>query len=1119
MTLVAARFDGFAPAPTYRGHAAPGMTLAEIVAHVPDLPDWFWSEGEVRVDGEIIYRQFWLRYRPFEARRGRPGPMLVELYPSAPQGSRGKQALGLLASILLAVGTAGIGSGVLLGNVSAGLGSALGISAQAGASLLAAGVGIVGKMAIAALVPPPIAPNLAPSAENKPQAGVSANTIAPLRAFPEIVGALDYSPPHLIKPYSTIHGEDGDLRVHGIVGLTGRYLIENVRINDIAIADMPGVQVQTREGAPTDAALSLNATTAVEDAQPIQLSRMKLKRADDREVEDQSTPANSEPKWHVVQTRGSWKRFTIRLLYRAGLSCQHPENGPEKAGLATRIGFRKKGDSTWIAGPELHFTRGKLVNGVYRREISFELTDSPSGLTALTPDADSNQPHAFWRAAQGQAFQYAANSYFNPGSGNYPRYVTRYTEGYRIYLQTSSFDAGAYEFRVMRGSAYRSEDFVPSTYVYDGSAGRAHFFNAVDHGGVYESAQTSETLVDECEIESVTTETDDYPFGFTGHVAQIAFQADAVQVQSITAKFTRYAPIYSGGNWATVQPTTNPAALYRLKLLEADASDPEDEELIEPGNFEAWYEHCVAKGYACNAVLDNLMADRSLQLIAAAGWAVPRNNGMRGVIIEHDRSAEEIEQKFTPVNSANLVITRAYEELPHAFRVEFNDEEDGYKLRDTYVYADGYDSTTATRIEAITDQGSTNRILVRDKYLLMMRQVWLRRRLYSLDVFREVLRSQRGALTGITSDVLASHHGFGMVKTVLMSGDDVAGVRLKVPVDMSFSAEATPGCAITLAAGQQLFKRLQEAAGKTDVLMFHTPIAYTADLVPDRPVSIGMIGQEYRRVLIHSIRPQKDLSHKLTFLDAADAIHADGCVAPAEEEAPGVVVSSAWAHVANGALTTAANGNLSLTEPSGAAEGDLLVAIIAYRNTAIFTAPEGWTIAQQEANPLTSGSSPRSSLVVAWRLRGSSAPSYAFTRSGGGVAQGGVIAFRGAAGSPADVSAKATIGMAGGGGFTWEQMSELVTTSGDELLVLAGAQAPDAGFGFPAAWSVTSNDPGPDEWTDRLAGNTSTGDKVGIRVATAIKKRNGGTGGLSLNFFSAEAKHAHIAVSFKSVNS
>lgn len=1119
MTLVAARFDGFAPAPTYQGHVAPGMTLAEIVAHVPGLPDWFWSEGEVRVDGEPIFRQFWLRYRPLQARRSTGEPVLIELYPAAPQGSRGKQAMGLLASILLAVGTAGIGSGVLLGNLSAGIGGALGIGAQAGASLLAATVGIVGKMAINALVPPPIAPNLAPATENKPQAGVSANVIAPLRAFPEIVGALDYSPPHLIRPYTTIHGADGDLRVHGIVGLTGRYLIENVRINDTPIADMPGVQVQIREGAAGDAALSLNATTAVEDAQPTQLSRMKLAQADDRAVDDQTTPANSEPKWHTVRTRGSWKRFTIRLLCRAGLSNQHPSNGPEKAGLPVRIGIRKVGDTTWIAGPELHFTRAKLVNGVYRREISFELTESPSGLGGLAVDAASNQPQAFWRAAQGQAFQYAANSYFNPGSGNYARFVTRYTEGYRVYLSIGTFADGVpYEFRIMRGSAYRVADFTPSTYVYDGSAGRAHFFNAVLHGGTYESAQTEATFVDECEVESVLTETDDYPFGFTGHVAQLAFQADAVQVQSITAKFTRYAPVWRDGNWATVEPTANPAALYRQKLLEADAGDPEDEELIEPGNFEAWYEHCVAKGYACNAVLDNLMADRSLQVIAAAGWAVPRDNGMRGVIIEHDRSEEAIEQKFTPVNSANLLVSRAYEELPHAFRVEFNDAADGYKLRDTYVYADGYDSTTATRIEAITDQGSTDRQLVRDKYLLMIRQVWLRRRLYSLDVFREVLRSQRGALTGITSDVLADHHGFGMVKTVLMSGDQIAGVRLKVPVDMSWSAESTPGCAITLAAGQQLFKRLQEAAGKTDLLMFHAPIAYTADLVPDRPVSVGKIGQEYRRVIIQSIRPQKDLSHKLTFLDAADAIHAGGCIAPPEEEAPGVVVSSAWAHVANGALAVAASGNLSLSEPSGAAEGDLLVAIIAYRNNAAFTLPAGWTLAQQEVNGLGSSGSPRTSLVVAWRLRGSSAPSYVFTRSGGGVAQGGVMAWRGAAGAPADVSVKATIGTASGGGMTWETTPDLVATAGDELIVLAGAQAPDPIFGLVGGWSITSTDPSPDEWTDRLTGSTSTGDKVGIRVATAIKRRNGGTGGLALNFVGA-GKHAHVAIAFKSVNS
>jgi hypothetical protein len=98
--------------------------------------------------------------------------------------------------------------------------------------------------------------------------------------------------------------------------------------------------------------------------------------------------------------------------------------------------------------------------------------------------------------------------------------------------------------------------------------------------------------------------------------------------------------------------------------------------------------------------------------------------------------------------------------------------------------------------------------------------------------------------------------------------------------------------------------------------------------------------------------------------------------------------------------TAVASGNLTLTEPAGCQSGDLLVAIIAYRDVAAFTNPAGatWTtIATQQStgNTSTVASSGIGSGHCAYHLRGSSAPAdLTFTRTLGDVALGGIFVFR-----------------------------------------------------------------------------------------------------------------------------
>lgn len=73
--------------------------------------------------------------------------------------------------------------------------------------------------------------------------------------------------------------------------------------------------------------------------------------------------------------------------------------------------------------------------------------------------------------------------------------------------------------------------------------------------------------------------------------------------------------------------------------------------------------------------------------------------------------------------------------------------------------------------------------------------------------------------------------------------------------------------------------------------------------------------------------------------------------------------------------TGASGGNLTATEPAGAANGDVLVALFAQdHTTATLNLPSGWT----EIGRGTGGA-PNFSYVVGWIARGASAPSLTFT--------------------------------------------------------------------------------------------------------------------------------------------
>jgi hypothetical protein len=231
----------------------------------------------------------------------------------------------------------------------------------------------------------------------------------------------------------------------------------------------------------------------------------------------------------------------------------------------------------------------------------------------------------------------------------------------------------------------------------------------------------------------------------------------------------------------------------------------------------------------------------------------------------------------------------------------------------------------------------------------------------------------------------------------------------------------------------------------------------------------------------------------------------------------------AWTTVGVSGPVTAASGNLTLTEPAGVQEGDLLVACISYRSNAAFTLPSGWTLVatqQSGGNTTANGTGSIGSGLMAWIVRGAAAPALTFTRSGGDVALGRIQAYRGQASSPYDAGVAETLAAA----TTAVSVAGLTTAEANELLVFAACGARNSSFtNFDAATDPTTasgtgandtNDPSVGTWRERADSGTTTGADCSLGIADAIRGTAGATGNFTVTA-SSSARHVVIVGAFR----
>ena len=228
-----------------------------------------------------------------------------------------------------------------------------------------------------------------------------------------------------------------------------------------------------------------------------------------------------------------------------------------------------------------------------------------------------------------------------------------------------------------------------------------------------------------------------------------------------------------------------------------------------------------------------------------------------------------------------------------------------------------------------------------------------------------------------------------------------------------------------------------------------------------------------------------------------------------------------WEFVGISAVVETTGTTLTLAEPAGVLDGDLLVACIASRSTAT-TAPTGtgWTaVGSQNTNNVLTTTSAAASGAMLYRVR-SGAPSLSFTLPAGiSVALGRIVAYRGVhPTTPLDVATAQIAAI----NTTTVSLPGMTTTADDDLIVamMAGGQeATWLGFNNlttpPGASTDTDVLTQPvAAWIERADSVTTSGADTSLGVFELVRRVAGATGNLSVTA-SLGAAHVVIAGAFK----
>lgn len=845
-----------------------------------------------------------------------------------PAGGGGKNPLRTIAMLAVIAAAAAIPGAAL----AAGL---MGVAATSTAatvagSLIVAGAGLVGSLLVNALIPPP-RPRLSDLASGAGSNSIAGgrNTVALFGAVPRVLGRHRIVPPYAALPYTENVGDDQYLRLLFDLG-PGPLDISDHQIGDTSLDEYEGVEIEVRGGREDDPPITLYPGVVIEESLSVLLENasswvLRTTGEDAREISiDVTFPTG------LAEISGSGRRrnrtVSLEIEYAptgtsawTQVNASSPEDArqldllfrdPEASPIGTGL---YEGSIEWGAA-----FAGDVPAELPSENWSWEATGyvlaSTSGMYTFGLDCSDagdvtvdDQVVASWygthATAGGASPDYSGHNgtitltrgwhrirvrvesrgpsggvalgWKQPGDGSFSTIpaakLSRFSTFPSEDLRTRAFDTSAYGGSMVIEEA-RTEPFrrslawvVPSGQ-YDVRIRRST------------PDSTDSSVVDQVYWTALRTIRPEHPVRTTGH-ALVAMRIKATdQLNGIIEDYSCLAqsvlPDWDADTGVWIERgTSNPASIYRGVLQAGGNSRPVSDARIDLTELQAWHVANVAAGFEFNAIIDTtrtvweVLAD-----IASAGRASPAvHEGLFSVVRDIEQTVPV--QHFTPRNSSGFRGRRSFPTLPHALRVRFLNEDQGYQQDERIVYDDGFDADNATKFETLELFGvtSADQAWKHGRYHLAAAQ--LRPETYEISTDVEHLVCTRGDLVLVTHDVVSWGLGQARVSDLEVdTADNLLGLALDAEVEMAAGEDYV--VRVRLEDGSTWVRSVVTEEGAQTQLTLSSLIGAgeTRPKVGDL-LLFGRAGQESRELVVRAVTPGKDLSATLMLVDHAPAIH------------------------------------------------------------------------------------------------------------------------------------------------------------------------------------------------------------------------------------------------------
>lgn len=752
---IAARFD-------------PRTTLAEMVAAMRFLPPDFARRGDIVVGGHVVDRARWRSVRL------KPGARAT--FHRAPGGgggsgdSRKRGILGLViavATVLTAglVATAGI--------------PALGVAAgSTAARVIAGGITLIGSLAAQAISAPPTART--PDREDaKGPASVSGNVLRPGGFLPRVVGTRRIFPPLAAQPL--VHRIDDDEIAEAVFALEGPHRLEDIRIGDTPIEEAEGVEIETREGWPSDRPLDTVERIAHTESLNLEIAGHKVQEDDGFRLENQSDPNASRPEWRRVASRGEADEIHLHLLMPEGLF--EPSLPDRVLELPIRLRMRAAGASgDWIDLPEIHLQSGNARS--LRPTVAIKWADPPvdGGAIPRSQGFTAAYKHVPAQAAP-EAGGWTAHPMFSSGSGGDGLYFGgQVASGVRrvalsenvaaFHIDENVAPRGAYEIESKRGAVFASSLFTKSDYRYSGSV--RDFFSYTIEAGVAKIVGDRHKQSDRLYLARAISLIHRHPIrpdadgeGRAGSgLALIAVKAKNRELSRLSVLASGYVRDWDGSGWNAWTTTSLPAPHFHDVLRGKHGGEPLPADLLDNRALIDWRAANIAGNHRCDLIAEGAPMPELLTKIAGCGYARPAQSEVWGVIRDYDRSGEDPTQIFSAANSSGLSMARAFARLPDALRCAFRDGSEDDRDRQVLVWREGREGAAAPKIEDVRYQGLKVEADVIRRARHDLRQAEKRAAVFTWQAPAEAIRCRRGDLVGINHDSIDKRHGSARVDDI-----------------------------------------------------------------------------------------------------------------------------------------------------------------------------------------------------------------------------------------------------------------------------------------------------------------------------------------------------------------